>query len=87
MDLVTGSRVGRAGPLASQAEAGNIDLVDWYRSEIECTEAFLKEAQAFDGVHGYSDQIDAAAGGYNKLRLAKDEKPAPLTDVTWGRRG
>lgn len=62
VDRVTGDKVTRAGPLSSQAEAGNVELVrgPW-------NEAFLVEAQNFDGIRGSSDQIDAASGAYNKL--------------------
>lgn len=69
VDRVTGSKLTRAGPLSSQAEAGNVDLLAegamgrqeaWH-------EPFLTEAQNFDGEHGYTDQIDAASGAYNKL--------------------
>jgi predicted phage terminase large subunit-like protein len=61
----TGDKVTRAGPLSAQAEAGNIDLV-----EAAWNEAWLVEAHNFDGVHGFADQVDAAAGGLNKVALA-----------------
>jgi len=72
VDKVTGDKVTRANPLSAQAEAGNVLLMagSW-------TEAFLKEAHSFDGVHGYSDQIDAAAGAFNKLTLG----PAPARTI------
>jgi predicted phage terminase large subunit-like protein len=59
---VTGSKLARAGPLAAQAEARNVSVMagPWL-------EAFLVEAQNFDGEHGYTDQIDAASGAFNKL--------------------
>lgn len=62
---VTGDKVSRAGPLSSQAEAGNIDLLEgpW-------VEPFLVECQNFDGVSGYSDQVDAASGAFNKVSRA-----------------
>jgi predicted phage terminase large subunit-like protein len=71
-EQVTGDKVTRAGPFSAQAEAGNVDLVlaPW-------NEAFLTEAQNFDGVHGFSDQIDAASGAFNKLTLA----PKPMQVV------
>lgn len=61
-ERVTGDKVTRAGPLSAQAEARNVDLLlgPW-------NEAFLVEAQNFDGEHGFSDQIDAASGAFNKL--------------------
>lgn len=64
VDRVTGDKVTRAGPLSAQAEAGNIDVLnaDW-------TEPLLKEFHSFDGTHGFSDQVDAGAGGFNKLTL------------------
>lgn len=69
-ERVTGDKVTRAGPLSAQAEVGNVDLLagPW-------NEDFLVEAQNFDGVHGFSDQIDAASGAYNKLAGA-----IPMTD-------
>ena len=72
LDRVTGDKVVRAGPLSAQAEIGNVDLVlgrtgPTGRSWVE---EFLDEAQNFDGVHGYSDQIDAAAGAFAKVALA-----------------
>jgi predicted phage terminase large subunit-like protein len=61
-ERVTGDKVTRAGPLSAQVEAENVDLLlgDW-------NEAFLTEAQNFDGVSGFTDQIDAAGGAFNKL--------------------
>jgi ribosomal protein L37AE/L43A len=52
----TGSKLARAGPFASQAEAGNVRLVrgPW-------VSAFLDECETFpDGPH--DDQVDAVAG-------------------------
>ena len=49
------------GPLSSQAEAGNVDIVrgDW-------NEAFFREMEGLpDGSH--DDQADAASGAYNML--------------------
>jgi len=71
-ERVTGDKVTRAGPLAAQAEAGNIDLVAgaW-------VEPFLVEAQNFDGVHGFADQIDAASGAFNKVTGG----PAPIRQI------
>lgn len=61
-ERVTGSKLARAGPLAAQAEAKNVLLLAgaW-------NEAFLVEAQNFDGASGFMDQIDGASGAYNKL--------------------
>lgn len=62
VDQVTGSKVVRAGPLSAQVEAGNVELIaaPW-------NDAFLAEAQAFDGKHGLMDQVDAASGAFNRL--------------------
>ena len=62
-DRPTGDIVARVGPLAAQAEAGNVRLVrgPW-------NEAFLRELHDFpDGAH--DDQVAAAAGAFNKLAL------------------
>jgi len=79
VERVTGSKLVRAGPLSSQAEAGNIDVMADLGPSVNgvsALEAFLNEAQNFDGVHGYSDQIDAASGGFNKLAI-----PGPSAGV------
>jgi predicted phage terminase large subunit-like protein len=63
-DPVSGSKPTRAEPLAAQAEVGNVRLLEgaWNRD-------FVDEAKLFP--HGkYLDQIDAAAGAFNKLALA-----------------
>lgn len=60
---VTGDKLTRAGPLAAQAEAGNVKVVrgQW-------NEDFLAELHGFpEG--GYDDQVDAASGAFNKLAL------------------
>lgn len=71
-DRVTGDKLTRAKPLSAQAEAGNVYLVSgpW-------NEQFLSEAHRFDGITGVMDQIDAAAGGFNKLVLG----PGPTRRV------
>lgn len=71
-ERVTGDKVTRAGPLSSQAEAGNVELV-----QAQWNEAFLSEAQNFDGVSGVMDQIDGASGAFNKL--AATVAPASAT--------
>ena len=73
-DKVTGDKLTRAMPFVSQAEVGNVSLVegDW-------NEDFLKEAHAYDGRKGTMDQIDAVGGGYNKANL---EKPN-MMGATW----
>lgn len=54
----SGSKVERAGPLASAAEAGNVRLVEgsWIHE-------FLDEASAFP-LGGHDDQIDACSGAF-----------------------
>lgn len=61
------SKLNRAKPFSSQAEAGNIYLLDgpWI-------EAFLDELEIFpDGAH--DDQVDAASGAFDKLFISKNE--------------
>lgn len=60
-ETVSGSKEVRAGPLAAQCEAGNVRLVQggW------CAR-FIEELISFpSGAH--DDQVDAAAGAFNKL--------------------
>jgi predicted phage terminase large subunit-like protein len=78
VDRVSGDKVTRAGPLSAQAEAGNIELMQrpW-------TEAWLNEAQNFDGEHGYMDQVDASSGAFNKLTLDVPQY-VEEADVDWG---
>lgn len=62
-ERVTGDKATRAQPFAAQCEAGNVRLVkgDWVRN-------FIEEICAFP--HGkHDDQVDAAAGAFNKLAL------------------
>lgn len=70
VDRVTGSKLARSGPVSACAEPldakhegiGNVDLV-----KATWTDAFLSEAQNFDGQTGVMDQIDGLSGAYNKL--------------------
>ena len=57
----SGSKVTRAEPFAAQCEAGNVYLVrgPW-------NEAFIDELCSFPH-QGADDQVDAAAGAFNKL--------------------
>jgi predicted phage terminase large subunit-like protein len=75
IERVTGDKVTRAAPFAAQAQAGNVRLVRgaWNR-------AFLEEAATFP-YSRYLDQIDAAAGAFNKLALAQRHQPARVLDV------
>lgn len=63
-DRPTGDKQVRARPLADQAEAGNVRLVagPWM-------EPFLEELERFP--KGHDDQVDAAAGAFNKLALVR----------------
>lgn len=76
-ERVTGSKLARAGPLSAQVEPGNVDLF-----QAEWNEAFLVEAQNFDGEHGFMDQIDAATGAFNKLTTGP--RPIRTVPVRWG---
>lgn len=60
-ETVTGDKVSRAGPLAAQVEAGNVRLLRG-----EWNEAFLAELHSFP-TGKLKDQVDAAAGAFNKL--------------------
>lgn len=62
-DRVTGDKATRAGPLASQCEAGNVKLMRgrW-------NEAYIDELTSFDrGAH--DDQVDASSGAFNMLAV------------------
>ena len=56
----SGDKVTRAGPLAAQAEAGNVDILegDW-------NDAFFEEITIFP--NGTKDQTDAASRAFNEL--------------------
>jgi predicted phage terminase large subunit-like protein len=74
----TSNKVSRAGPLAAQAEAGNVKLVRGHWNE-----DFLAECHNFpEGKH--DDQVDAAAGAFNKLALKAPALvitgPEPMND-------
>lgn len=61
VDARTGGKIQRAAPFASQAEAGNILLLNGY-----WVNDFLDEIEVFpDGQ--FKDQVDAASGAYSKL--------------------
>jgi predicted phage terminase large subunit-like protein len=59
---VSGSKEIRAAPMASQAEAGNVKIV-----ESSWNEAFLEEVEQFPSTKWKNDQVDAASGAYNVL--------------------
>lgn len=65
----TGDKATRAGPLASQAQAGNVNLVEgpW-------VEDFLQEADVFPTKGVHDDCIDAASGAFEALALVASGK-------------
>lgn len=70
-ELVTGSKLARAGPLSAQVEAGNVRLLRGQWNEI-----YLEELHRFDGSgRGHDDQVDASSGAFNKLAL----EPGPMS--------
>ena len=80
------AKITRAMPLAGQAEAGNVHLVrgKWNQDFIDELVAFPEQTQA--------DQVDAASGGYNRLKgkvfaprtPAKKETTAPVNPERFG---
>lgn len=66
---VTGPKAARAGPLSSQAEAGNVRLVrgQWNAEFLEELEAFTGDAS--DSSH--DDQVDAASGAFSHVSQAR----------------
>ncbi len=80
-ERVTGSKLVRANPASAQAEAGNFDLMDPMGEMLNGTtqlEAFLSEAQNFDGVTGKKDQVDSFTGAFNKIHLGQK-----ITRLAW----
>jgi predicted phage terminase large subunit-like protein len=57
----TGPKATRAEPLAAQCEAGNVYLL-----RAPWNETFIEELCSFP--QGHDDQVDAAAGAFNRLR-------------------
>lgn len=75
-DRPTGDKFVRARPLSAAAEAGNVHLVrgDW-------NEAFVRELNAAGPGAAFLDQMDAAAGAYNRVTLGTwPSEPAPDED-------
>jgi predicted phage terminase large subunit-like protein len=64
VERVTGDKLSRAKPFAAQAEAGNIKVL-----RAPWTEEYLKELHRFDGLSGFTDQVDGSSGAFNKLTL------------------
>ena len=73
-DRVTGEKTVRADPFATQVEAGNVKLKKgaWNRD-------FIEEAKVYP-VGKYQDQVDSAAGAFNKLALVRRWLPAQGTN-------
>jgi predicted phage terminase large subunit-like protein len=57
----SGDKVTRAEPVAAQAEAGNLDML-----EADWNETFLDEATTFPASK-FKDQVDALSGAFNRL--------------------
>jgi predicted phage terminase large subunit-like protein len=72
----TGSKIERAGPVSSKAEARLIEIVraDWNL-------AFLDEVEAFPA-GGHDDQVDGLSGAFSKL--ANEPGPASTAKSPWG---
>ncbi len=66
-DKVSGSKEVRAEPYASQVGGGNVYILNR-----EWTRDFLEEHRLFP-VGKFKDQVDAAAGAFNKLLAIKNE--------------
>ena len=76
-EKATGDKRVRAGPVSSQAQAGNVILVrgPW-------NEKFLDELEIFDqGAH--DDQVDGLSGAFNELTSAPE--PVPIRVRSGGR--
>ena len=58
----SGSKETRAGPLAAQAEAGNVDILDATWNHL-----LIEEMCVFP--NGTKDQVDAASRAFNELVL------------------
>jgi predicted phage terminase large subunit-like protein len=73
---VTGDKETRARPLAAQAEAGNVRIVADDEAH-RWVKALVDEMVAFPfGKH--DDQVDAAAGAFNKLALVARPRPVAV---------
>lgn len=77
MDRVTGDKIERAMPLSAQVEAGNVYL---YRAPWNAE--FVGEAHAFEPNSRLKDQVDAAAGAFNKLGSMKKPVQVTAPDLT-----
>ena len=65
-DRVTGDKVTRAEPFAAQVQNGSVGLIsgDWYYAWIEECESWPNGK--------FKDQVDSAAGAFNKLTADGD---------------
>jgi predicted phage terminase large subunit-like protein len=68
-DKVTGDKITRANPMASQAQAGNVKIV-----RAPWNEPYLRELHAFPSDDVPDDQVDASSGAFNKLAWARPMK-------------
>lgn len=62
-EVITKDKETRAKPVSSQAEAGNISVV-----EAPWNDEFFKELEAFPNEKVHDDQVDALSGAFNRLR-------------------
>jgi predicted phage terminase large subunit-like protein len=62
----TQSKIERAGPASSQAEAGNVQLV-----KAPFNDAFLRELEAFPSAGSHDDQVDAFTDALNTLATSR----------------
>lgn len=75
----TGSKEVRSNPVASQAEAGNISLL-----ESEWNQSFLDELQAFPTVGIHDDRVDAFVGAVTQLTEPEFKYQTHYTDTAKG---
>lgn len=79
-ERATGSKTTRAEPYAAQVEAGNVLLLrgSW-------NQAFISEHQYFPEGQ-YKDQVDAAAGAFNRLSTYQEEpEAADVSNIRFSR--
>jgi predicted phage terminase large subunit-like protein len=76
-DKVTGSKHVRAQPFAAQVQAGNVRLVagSW-------VQPFRDECETWPNGK-FDDQVDAAAGTFNKLMSSYDARYSGFENVDW----
>jgi predicted phage terminase large subunit-like protein len=76
IDKVTGSKEIRAEPYAAQVQAGHVKLV----GRGQWKQEFIDEHEVFP-TGKYKDQVDAAAGAFNKLVVKKYKYDASMNWV------